>query len=68
MGASLGLKFADRDGSFVHNLRTVVLDKNGFITRIFTDETWQVSQLIEEIKKLGNLNDDASVAKGGESL
>lgn len=68
IGGSVGLKFADRGGSFVHNLRTVVLDKNGVITRIFTDETWEVSQLIDEMKKLGRANYDASVAKSGDSL
>lgn len=54
IAGNVGLKFADKDGSFIHNLRTVVLDGEGRIVRIFTDETWQVSELIAEMKKLGN--------------
>ena len=53
ISGNVGLKFADQDGSFIHNLRTVVLDKEGKIVRIFTDESWDVEELISEIKSLG---------------
>lgn len=53
ISGNVGLKFADQDGSFIHNLRTVVLDKEGKIVRIFTDESWKIEDLISEIKALG---------------
>jgi protein SCO1/2 len=51
---NVGLKFADKDGSYIHNLRTVILDPDGVIVRIFTDETWKVEELVAEMKRLGN--------------
>lgn len=54
LSGNVGLKFADKDGSFVHNLRTVILDEEGTIVRVFTDESWQVDELIAEMKRLGN--------------
>ena len=50
IGANVGLKFGEVEGSYQHNIRTVVLDREGRIRRIFTDETWEPSQLIDEIK------------------
>ncbi len=54
IAGNVGLKFADKDGSFIHNLRTVVLDSEGVIARVFTDETWNVDQLVSEMKRLGS--------------
>ena len=34
-----------------HNLRTLVLDPEGRITRIFTDETWTVDELVAAIRE-----------------
>lgn len=53
ISGNVGLKFADQEGSFIHNLRTVVLDRDGRIVRIFTDESWEIEELISEIKALG---------------
>lgn len=50
IGANVGLKFGEVNGSYNHNLRTVVLDPDGTIRRIFTDETWSTDELIAEIK------------------
>ncbi len=53
IGGNVGLKFADKDGSFIHNLRTVVLDKEGKIVRLFVDGEWEVADLVAEMKRLG---------------
>jgi len=67
ISGNVGLKFADKDGSFVHNLRTVVLDREGRITRIFTDEDWKVPDLVAELKRLGKTGDSRDIAKPAES-
>jgi protein SCO1 len=53
ISGNVGLKFAEKDGSYVHNLRTVILDCEGKISRIFTDETWKVEELVAEMIRLG---------------
>ena len=50
IAANLGLKFAERAGSFVHNLRTAVIDAEGRLFRVFTDETWSPEELAEAIR------------------
>ena len=50
IGANVGLKFGEVNGSYNHNLRTVVLEPDGTIRRIFTDENWSTEELIAEIK------------------
>lgn len=50
IGANVGLKFGEVKGSYQHNLRTVILDGEGRIRRIFTDETWSTDELITELK------------------
>lgn len=50
IGANVGLKFGEVKGSYQHNLRTVILDGDGRIRRVFTDETWKVEELLAEIK------------------
>ena len=50
---NVGLKFGKKDDSYLHNLRTVVLDPDGRITKIFTDETWSPEELVQEIIKVG---------------
>ena len=50
LGQSVGLMFNTSQKSiFAHNLRTVVLDRNAVITKIFTDETWQPEELASEL-------------------
>ena len=34
-----------------HNLRTVVIDTNGRVQKIFTENTWKVDELVEEMVK-----------------
>ena len=51
IAANVGLKFGKRDGSLLHNVRTVVLDPKGRITRIFTDEEWSPEELAAEMRR-----------------
>jgi len=50
---NVGLKFGKKDGSYLHNLRTVVLNPDGIITKIFTNESWSPEELVEEIIRIG---------------
>ena len=51
IGESVGLMFGkSNDAIYSHNLRTVVLDREGKITKVFTDENWNPEDLVEEIK------------------
>lgn len=45
IAANVGLKFGKRDGSYLHNLRTVVLDTEGRIFHTFTTENWSPEEL-----------------------
>jgi len=52
LGESVGLMFGKSEGSiYSHNLRTVVLNGDGRITKIFTDESWKPEELVVELKK-----------------
>ncbi len=51
ISADVGLKFGENKGSYQHNLRTVVLDSEGRIRHVFTDENWTVEGLIKEMGK-----------------
>lgn len=55
----VGLRFGEANGTLQHNLRTVVLDGNGVIQALFTDETWSVDELISELKKAGKIETHA---------
>ena len=50
LAANVGLRYGEIKGSYEHNLRTVVLDAQGRIIRIFTDETWKPAELVAGIK------------------
>jgi len=53
IGDAVGLKFSTSQTSiYSHNLRTVVLDQDGNITQIFTNENWKANELVEEIKRV----------------
>lgn len=50
-----------RDGeSFMHNLRTVVVDADGRIRRIFTDNEWAADELANEIVQAASASKSAS--------
>ncbi len=53
IAGNVGLKFGEKGGSYQHNLRTAVLDADGVLRHLFTDETWQPETLAEAIRALG---------------
>ncbi len=49
----LGLTYEnDEDGLIAHNLRTVVLDKEGRIRKLIQGNEWKAEELAEELRKL----------------
>lgn len=48
---NVGLKFGKSNGSYLHNLRTVVVDPEGRIARVFTDEDWSPEELAAEMRR-----------------
>jgi protein SCO1/2 len=55
LAENVDLRYTEAPGeSFQHNLRTVVLDARGRITRIFTDETWEPADLVAAVREAGN--------------
>ena len=51
LGGAFGLKFWHENGSFSHNLRTVVVDCSGRIQKVFTGNEWQPGELAAEMRK-----------------
>lgn len=41
-----GLRFGEVNGTIQHNLRTLVLNPDGTLGRLFTDETWTVDEMV----------------------
>ena len=39
-----------------HNLRTVVIDANGRVQKIFTENTWEVDDLVQEMVKAARID------------
>jgi Uncharacterized protein SCO1/SenC/PrrC, involved in biogenesis of respiratory and photosynthetic systems len=51
LGEQLGLRFGrDENGSIDHNLRTVVIDRDGRIRKIFVGNQWTNEELLNEMK------------------
>jgi protein SCO1/2 len=51
MSAQLDFRFANEGGSFVHNLRTVVLDPQRRVFRQFEGNRWKAEELVEALIK-----------------
>jgi protein SCO1/2 len=52
IAGDVDLRYSDDPASSMqHNLRTVVLDTTGRITKIFTDETWTVEELVSALRE-----------------
>jgi protein SCO1/2 len=47
LGASFGLFFTDKNGTIEHNLRTVVIDPSGRISRLYPNNDWKAKELAE---------------------
>lgn len=45
-----GLRFGKVNGTIQHNLRTLVLNPDGTIRRLFTDENWTVEEMVGELR------------------
>lgn len=45
IAGDVGLKYGEVDGTYLHNLRTVVLDEERRIQKVFTDENWDPEEL-----------------------
>jgi protein SCO1/2 len=48
-----GLRYGEANGTIQHNLRTLVLNPDGTIRRLFTDENWTVAELVAELVVAG---------------
>jgi cytochrome oxidase Cu insertion factor (SCO1/SenC/PrrC family) len=49
----LGLTYENDEGGLIaHNLRTVVLDKEGKIVKVITGNEWMPEEVVDEIRKL----------------
>jgi protein SCO1/2 len=56
LGGAFGLQFWRENGSFSHNLRTVVVNAAGRVQRVFKGNEWQPAELIEEVRKAMTTN------------
>ena len=50
-----GLQFWRQDNTISHNLRTVVVDTQGRVHKIFPENKWTSDQLVEEIVKAAQI-------------
>lgn len=50
----LGLTFSDDEGLIAHNLRTVLLDKEGRVVKIINGNEWKAEEVAREIKEIVN--------------
>ena len=48
-----GLRFGTVNGTIQHNLRTLVLNPDGTLRRLFTDENWTVDEMVAELVAAG---------------
>ncbi|MEW6511597.1 MAG: SCO family protein [Bacteroidota bacterium] len=48
----LGLTYADDEGLIAHNLRTVLLDKEGRLVRVINGNEWKAEEVAAEIRAL----------------
>lgn len=49
LAAPTGLRYGEANGTIQHNLRTLVLNPDGTIRRLFNDETWSPEALVSEL-------------------
>jgi len=50
LGTFCSLEYMEEEQSFNHNLRTVVVDRKGRLTRVFIGNDWTTGELFEELK------------------
>jgi protein SCO1/2 len=54
LGGSFGLEFWRENGTLNHNLRTVVVNTEGRVQRVFRGNEWQPAELVAEMAKAMN--------------
>jgi len=54
-----GLRYGEANGTIQHNLRTLVLNPDGTIRRLFTDESWKVEEMVAELVAAGAVSPPA---------
>lgn len=57
LGAFLGLEVSGEDGFIKHNLRTVVIDPQGRLQCLFTNNEWSADELVWELCKAARMAD-----------
>jgi protein SCO1/2 len=50
LGRAVALDYVEENRSFTHNLRTVVLDREGRLRRVFRGSDWTPEELVAEMK------------------
>lgn len=55
LASEIDFRLAREEGSFVHNLRTVVLDSSGHIFRQFDGNRWQAEELAQAVREAAAL-------------
>jgi protein SCO1/2 len=51
LGSGFGLKFWRENGSFSHNLRTIVINASGQVQRTLPGNDWRPEDLVTELRK-----------------
>jgi protein SCO1/2 len=51
LGGALELEYQEDTGSFVHNLRTAVVDREGRLARLLRGNEWRPEELVQELRK-----------------
>ncbi len=55
LGEALELDYEEQTGSFVHNLRTGVIDPQGRLVRVLRGNEWKPEELVAELRKAAGL-------------
>jgi protein SCO1/2 len=55
LGTALGLDYEEGTGSFVHNLRTAVVDREGRLARLVSGNEWTPAELVADLRKAAGL-------------
>jgi protein SCO1/2 len=63
VGDSIGLEFDATNGFITHNLRTVVIDANGRIRRIFSGNSWTPQELVAAVRSAESVSTANSLVR-----
>jgi protein SCO1/2 len=51
LGVALGLDYEEQTGTFIHNLRTAVVDPRGRLVRVLHGNEWKAGELVDALRK-----------------